>query len=181
MRSSSLLAILAKLVLVVSTALCSVFPQVAVGSGRAAVSGTDGRVAAVVPPGPSRTIDLAYEPVAGGGFVAQAEMFETVDAGLTLRATPTRTGPEGAVTLEGRGAGRGCRRVAWSSKCSSTTRAGGSRFAHRGRIGRDGCGSRTGFIGRMAVSRFACECGGAKQAFPTATGSAGGLRWTREL
>ncbi|MGH2878310.1 MAG: hypothetical protein ACRDK4_01715 [Solirubrobacteraceae bacterium] len=72
----------------------------------AVVTRPDGVVVAVVPPGPSRLVDLAYGPLIGGGFGAQAEVFETVDAGLSMRASTGRTGPEGAVTLEGRVFGR---------------------------------------------------------------------------
>lgn len=72
----------------------------------AVVTRADGTVVAVVPPGPSRVIDLAYGPLAGGGFGAQAEVFETVAAGLSLRASKESTGPEGSVTLEGRVLGR---------------------------------------------------------------------------
>jgi len=72
----------------------------------AAVTRASGVFVAVVAPGPSRTLDLAYGPVEGGGFVAQAEVFETVSPGLSLRASTGRTGPEGQVTLEGRVMGR---------------------------------------------------------------------------
>ena len=162
MRHSSLLAILAKVVLAVSAALWGFLPHVAAAAGVAvvpgavlapvapgavvrpyersglrlasrltdgygrpvagatvqvlqrvqgqagwalvgtAVTGLDGGFVAVVAPGPSRTIDLAYGPVEGGVFVAQAEVFETVQAELSLQASPVRTGPEGSVTLEGR-------------------------------------------------------------------------------
>jgi 5-hydroxyisourate hydrolase-like protein (transthyretin family) len=161
MRSSSLLAILAKLVLVVTTTLCSVLPQAAAadgppvatgavlapiapgvivrpyarsglrlvsrltdGDGRpvagatvqtlqrvqgsvrweavgATVSAANGRVIAVVPPRPSRTVPGVWT-AERRGFVAQTEVVETVNAGLNLRANPLRTEPEGRVTLEGR-------------------------------------------------------------------------------
>jgi hypothetical protein len=71
-----------------------------------AVTGSDGRFVAAVGPGPSRTVDLAYGPLGGGGFEAQAEVFESVSAGLSLRASPVKTGPEGSVVLDGRVLGR---------------------------------------------------------------------------
>lgn len=66
-----------------------------------AVTRADGSFTVVVPPGPSRLIDLAYLGE-GGEFVAQTLVFEHVSAGLRLRVTPRRTSPTGTVLLEGR-------------------------------------------------------------------------------
>jgi hypothetical protein len=64
-----------------------------VGTTRTEVIGTaltraDGSFTALVPPGPSRLIDLAYRGTDGGGYVAQTLVFEHVSAGLRLRITP---------------------------------------------------------------------------------------------
>jgi hypothetical protein len=79
--------------------------QRVVGSTRMLLVGSvitrgDGSFTAVVPPGPSRLIDLAY-PDGSGEFVAQTLVFEHVSAGLRLRVTPRRTSPTGIVLLEG--------------------------------------------------------------------------------
>ncbi|MGC2372538.1 MAG: hypothetical protein WA484_01565 [Solirubrobacteraceae bacterium] len=62
----------------------------------------DGTLTAVVPPGPSRLVDLAYRAHPGDvGYTAQTEVFESVTAGLRLRITPRRTSPTGTVVFEG--------------------------------------------------------------------------------
>ncbi len=67
-----------------------------------ASSGTDGTVLAHVPPGPSRTVLLAYRAYAGVGvYAAQTEVIEQVGAGVTLNASTRRTSPNATIVLSG--------------------------------------------------------------------------------
>lgn len=68
-----------------------------------ALTGPDGTFTALVPAGPSRTIDLAYRAYQGALlYTAQTEVAETVTAGLQLCITPRHTRPTGTIVLAGR-------------------------------------------------------------------------------
>jgi hypothetical protein len=57
---------------------------------------------ASVPAGPSRLIEVAYRASTGeGGYAAEAKVQESVQAGVQLDVSPSRTGPEGTITLSG--------------------------------------------------------------------------------
>jgi hypothetical protein len=67
-----------------------------------AITRPDGSLTALVPPGPSRLIDLAYRaPADEPGYEAQTEVFESVTARLRLQITPRHTSPAGTVVFEG--------------------------------------------------------------------------------
>jgi len=62
-----------------------------------------GAFSAVVPPGPSRLIVLAYRAFSGdGGYAAQAKTRESVSAGVRLNVFPHRASSTGTITLSGR-------------------------------------------------------------------------------
>lgn len=68
-----------------------------------AKTGADGDFAVSVPPGPSRTVEVAYRAFSTDtSYAAQAQIEETVRAGVQLRITPRHTGSEGTITLSGR-------------------------------------------------------------------------------
>ena len=68
-----------------------------------AITRPDGTFTAHVPPGPSRTIDLAYQAYEGTPvYAAQTEIIETVTAGLRLRITPWHVGPNATIHFDGR-------------------------------------------------------------------------------
>jgi hypothetical protein len=68
-----------------------------------ALTQPDGTLTAVVPPGPSRLVDLTYRAHPDDvGYAAQTEVVENVSAGLRLRITPRRTSPTGTVVFDGR-------------------------------------------------------------------------------
>ena len=63
---------------------------------------SDGSFEAAVPPGRSRTIELAYRAFSGdGAYAAQEKITEAVGAGVVLRISPRRTGSNGTITLSG--------------------------------------------------------------------------------
>ncbi|HEX8792332.1 MAG TPA: hypothetical protein VF765_15365 [Polyangiaceae bacterium] len=65
-------------------------------------TGADGTFTVAVPPGPSRTIAVAYRAFSNAaGYAAQASVKELVSAGVSLRVTPRRIGPEGKIELVG--------------------------------------------------------------------------------
>lgn len=62
----------------------------------------NGSFVASVPAGPSRLIEVAYRASTGeGGYAAEAKVQESVQAGVQLDVSPSRTGPEGTITLSG--------------------------------------------------------------------------------
>jgi hypothetical protein len=68
-----------------------------------AVSAADGVVVAHVPPGPSRSLLLAYRAYAGAPvYAAQTEVVERVLAGVRLRVGSRRARPDGRVVFDGR-------------------------------------------------------------------------------
>jgi hypothetical protein len=63
---------------------------------------SDGTFSVRVPAGPSRVIEIAYRAFSGDTtYAAVARIAETVEAGVRLSVTPTRTGPEGTIVLSG--------------------------------------------------------------------------------
>jgi hypothetical protein len=68
-----------------------------------ATTSVDGSFSVVVPSGPSRLIDIAYRAFEGDPtYAAQAEVFESVPAGVRLQITPRRTTPTGTIVFSGR-------------------------------------------------------------------------------
>jgi hypothetical protein len=66
----------------------------------------NGSFVASVPAGPSRLIEVAYRASAGeAGYAAEAKVQESVHAGIQLEVSPSRTGPEGTITLSGKVSG----------------------------------------------------------------------------
>ena len=62
----------------------------------------DGTFTVAVPPGPSRTIALAYRAfAAASGYAATASVGEVVSAGVRLGVSPRRIAAEGKITLTG--------------------------------------------------------------------------------
>jgi hypothetical protein len=63
---------------------------------------SDGTFSVQVPAGPSRLIEIAYRAFSSdASYATVAGVKETVDAGVRLRVSPTRTGPEGTIVLSG--------------------------------------------------------------------------------
>jgi hypothetical protein len=62
----------------------------------------DGSFTATVPTGPSRMIVLAYRAFTDAGYGAQANIRESVAAGVQLRIAPRRTTPNGTIILTGK-------------------------------------------------------------------------------
>ena len=63
----------------------------------------NGSFVASVPAGPSRLIEVAYRASTGeAGYAAEAKVQESVQAGVQLDVSPSRTGPEGTITLSGK-------------------------------------------------------------------------------
>jgi hypothetical protein len=63
---------------------------------------SDGTFSVQVPAGPSRLIEIAYRAFSSdASYATVAGIKETVDAGVRLRVSPTRTGPEGTIVLSG--------------------------------------------------------------------------------
>jgi len=63
---------------------------------------TDGTFAVRVPAGPSRLIEITYQAFsADTSYAAQAQIQETVSAGVQLNITPRRTSPNGTIILTG--------------------------------------------------------------------------------
>jgi hypothetical protein len=70
--------------------------------GHAKTSAT-GTFVASAPPGPSRTIEVAYRAISrDGAYAATARIAESVQAGVQLSISPRRTSAEGTITLTGR-------------------------------------------------------------------------------
>jgi len=66
----------------------------------------NGSFVASVPAGPSRLIEVAYRASTGeAGYAAEAKVQESVQAGIQLDVSPSRTGPEGTIALSGKVAG----------------------------------------------------------------------------
>jgi hypothetical protein len=66
----------------------------------------NGTFVAKVPPGPSRTVEVAYRAFsADPSYAAVAKVKESVSAGVQLSVSPDRTGPEGTIMLSGKVAG----------------------------------------------------------------------------
>ncbi len=64
---------------------------------------SDGTFAVKVPKGPSRTIEIAYSAFSTDtSFAAQANIEESVDAGIELRVAPLATAPNGVIRVTGR-------------------------------------------------------------------------------
>jgi hypothetical protein len=62
----------------------------------------DGTFSARLPAGPSRLIDVGYRAFSQDtSYTAQAQIRETVAAGVRLRISPTRTGSQGSIVLSG--------------------------------------------------------------------------------
>jgi hypothetical protein len=82
--------------------------QQVVGSNRSARiaharTAENGSFVASVPAGPSRLIEVAYRASTGeAGYAAEAKVQESVQAGVQLDVSPSRTGPEGTITLSGK-------------------------------------------------------------------------------
>jgi hypothetical protein len=82
--------------------------QQVVGSNRSeriahARTAANGSFVASVPAGPSRLIAVAYRASTGeAGYAAEAKVRESVQAGVQLDVSPSRTGPEGTITLSGK-------------------------------------------------------------------------------
>lgn len=90
----------------IAGASVDVIQQLSGGAGPELVgharTGSDGSFQAHVPPGRSRTIELSYRAFSGdGAYAANTKVAETVGAGVTLRISPRRTGPNGTITLSG--------------------------------------------------------------------------------
>jgi len=67
-----------------------------------AQTGANGTFVVGVPAGPSRLIDVAYRAFsADASYAAQAQVEESVSAGVRLKITPRRTSSEGAITITG--------------------------------------------------------------------------------
>jgi hypothetical protein len=63
---------------------------------------SDGTFSVQVPAGPSRLIEIGYRAFSSdASYATVAGIKETVDAGVRLRVSPTRTGPEGTIVLSG--------------------------------------------------------------------------------
>ncbi|HEX5308925.1 MAG TPA: hypothetical protein VFW38_07585 [Solirubrobacteraceae bacterium] len=63
----------------------------------------NGSFIAAVPAGPSRLIEIAYRASSGEtGYATEAKVQEAVHAGVQLDVSPSRTGPEGTITLSGK-------------------------------------------------------------------------------
>jgi len=63
---------------------------------------SDGTFSLAIASGPSRTIKVAYRAFPSEtSYAAQAKITETVGAGVQLKVSPRRTGPDGAITLSG--------------------------------------------------------------------------------
>jgi hypothetical protein len=63
----------------------------------------DGSLAVAVPAGPSRLVQVAYRAFSSdASYAAQAEIQESVGAGVQLSITPRRTSSTGTVILTGR-------------------------------------------------------------------------------
>ena len=91
-------------------AMLAVLQQIAGTSGSREVAhartGADGSFIARVPAGPSRLIEVAYRAFSGErGYAAQANVQESVGAGVQLSVSPNRTRPEGTITLSGKVSG----------------------------------------------------------------------------
>jgi hypothetical protein len=66
----------------------------------------DGSFAAYVPPGPSRTIEVAYRAFSGDvPYAAEGKVSESVGAGVQLDVTPGATSSTGTIVLSGRVSG----------------------------------------------------------------------------
>jgi len=82
--------------------------QQVVGTNRSARiaharTAANGSFVASVPAGPSRLIEVAYRASTGeAGYAAEAKVQESVQAGVQLDVSPSRTGPEGTITLSGK-------------------------------------------------------------------------------
>ena len=62
----------------------------------------NGTFVAVVPGGPSRTVEIAYRAFStDASYAAAAKIAEAVGAGVKLSVSPHRTGSEGTITLSG--------------------------------------------------------------------------------
>lgn len=91
----------------IAGATLDVLQQIA-GAGRServarARTATNGSFVASVPAGPSRLIEVAYRAWTGAaGYAAEAKVLESVHAGVKLAVSPSRTVPEGTITLSGR-------------------------------------------------------------------------------
>jgi len=65
-------------------------------------TGSNGTFTVGVPPGPSRLIDVAYRAFSTDtNYAAQAQITETVGAGVQLKIAPRHTSSEGAITITG--------------------------------------------------------------------------------
>ncbi len=64
---------------------------------------TNGTFVAVVPGGPSRTVEVGYRAFSADTvYSVTAKILESVGAGVKLSVSPRRTGSEGTITLSGR-------------------------------------------------------------------------------
>ncbi len=118
----------------------------ATAAGTPIVSGSDGSFRVVLPPGPSRTIKLAYRAFADdAGYADTAELDIAVRAGVVLRRAPRRLRNGRAVAFRGSiaGAPAGSRKVVemqvrqggqWLT--FATTRLRHGRFSYRYRFTR---------------------------------------------
>lgn len=85
--------------------------QQVVGTNRSATiaharTAANGSFLASVPAGPSRLIEVAYRAsTRQAGYAAEAKVQESVQAGVQLDVSPSRTGPEGTITLSGKVSG----------------------------------------------------------------------------
>jgi hypothetical protein len=67
-----------------------------------AQTGPDGTFTVRLPAGPSRLIEVGYRAFSGdASYTVVASVKETVQAGVRLKVSPRRTGPEGTIVLSG--------------------------------------------------------------------------------
>jgi hypothetical protein len=92
----------------ISQATIGVLSQTGVPGASAAqltqlVTATDGTFDALIPPGPSRTVQLTYRShTLDTAYAATASVTQRVTVGIKLHISPRRTGPHGVIRLRGR-------------------------------------------------------------------------------
>jgi 5-hydroxyisourate hydrolase-like protein (transthyretin family) len=90
----------------IGNATLDVIQRAADGASAGTISqartGPDGSFTATVPAGPSRRIVISYRAFTDAGYGAQANIRESVGAGVQLRIAPRRTTPNGTIILTGK-------------------------------------------------------------------------------